>query len=453
MMKSQLPVIIKRLDTKSDMFVALLECLNQYDIQYTLVGKIRDFPQNIAGDVDIVVPTEKLHRLLECLSEIGSNLPVRIVQILQHEQSAFFMVIALLKGGKLTSTFLHPDICSDYYRNGRLLIPAKILLENCRFLEDKGFNAPAPSRNFLYYLIKRIGKGKIEAERQEYLGELYPHDPTDVERQISRYFKKDDTEMLLKAARTGEWAQVDTQLPKLQAIVEQACPFSIKTWLFECLRKLKRWGSPTGLWVVFLGPDGSGKSTVIEHVQKELAPAFRQTAFYNLRPGTMHRGFVTQPVTNPYGKKPRGFFASTLKLAAFWLDYLFGYLSRLRPSLVRSTLIIFDRHLVDMVIDPYRYRYSGSVWLARLACKLMPQPDLFILMDAPAETLQSRKQEVTLAESEKQRQAYLEWARQKSACKIVDSSQSLEQAIAEVNDIILSRLAERTSRRMATKNG
>jgi thymidylate kinase len=62
----------------------------------------------------------------------------------------------------------------------------------------------------------------------------------------------------------------------------------------------------------------------------------------------------------------------------------------------------------------------------------MPQPRLWVLLDAPAELLQARKQEVTRQESARQRQAYLAFVRQQREYAIIDAAQPLDKVIADV---------------------
>ena len=53
---------------------------------------------------------------------------------------------------------------------------------------------------------------------------------------------------------------------------------------------MSRMVQPTGLLVAMLGADGAGKSTVLAQVEDDLAPAYRRTKRYHLRP---HFGRVT----------------------------------------------------------------------------------------------------------------------------------------------------------------
>ncbi len=76
------------------------------------------------------------------------------------------------------------------------------------------------------------------------------------------------------------------------------------------------------------------------------------------------------------------------------------------------------------------------MWLARLVGKLVPQPDLWILLDAPAEVLQARKQEVPFEETVRQRQAYLDLVNGFNNSVIIDASQTIDKVITDTNRAI-----------------
>ena len=84
-------------------------------------------------------------------------------------------------------------------------------------------------------------------------------------------------------------------------------------------------------------------------------------------------------------------------------------------------------------------------WAARLIGMLMPQPNLWILLDASAEISQMRKQEVSPEESARQRQAYLAFIRTRSKHVIVDASQSLNKVIADVEQAITETILKTTA--------
>ncbi len=87
------------------------------------------------------------------------------------------------------------------------------------------------------------------------------------------------------------------------------------------------------------------------------------------------------------------------------------------------------------------------MWLARWVGKLVPKPDFWVLLDAPPEVLQARKQEVPLSETTRQRNAYLGLMQEMDNAAVVDASQGLDEVAADVNAAILNFMAERTKRR------
>ena len=186
-----------------------------------------------------------------------------------------------------------------------------------------------------------------------------------------------------------------------------------------------------GLWVAFFGPDGVGKSTVIEQLEQRLEPGFHGILRFHFRPGFHRHGHDHPPVTQPHAKQPRGVAVSFLKLIYWLADCWFGYLTAVSPCRRRRGLVIFDRYLPDMLVDPTRYRLPADClqfagWLTTFA----PQPDLYVLLDAPAEVVQERKSELTLSESRRQRAAYLKMF-ESLRCKLIVNADSPVNDVAQ----------------------
>jgi thymidylate kinase len=175
----------------------------------------------------------------------------------------------------------------------------------------------------------------------------------------------------------------------------------------EGLRLVQRWFQPTGVLVAVLGPDGVGKSTMIEGLVKIMDIAFwRRHRLFHWRPNIIARKNSVGPVIDPHGKPDRGRLTSMAFLFVFFVDYWIGYLSSIRPLLAKSNLVIFDRYLHDVLVDSRRFRYGGPRWFAQMLCHLAPQPDLVILLDADAESISARKSELPNEEIQRQRKSY-----------------------------------------------
>ncbi|MDX1661275.1 MAG: hypothetical protein R3326_05745 [Gemmatimonadota bacterium] len=190
-------------------------------------------------------------------------------------------------------------------------------------------------------------------------------------------------------------------------------------------------GSPRGLCLAVLGPDGAGKSTVIDRVTRHLGPRFAGVRRFHLRP---HFGRDTSrgPVTDPHADRPRSAIASAMKLVLWWIDYRIGYARWVRPALRRGELVVFDRYFWDLLADPRRYRYAGSSDLVRSVGRGIPRPDVTVVLDAPVEVLRSRKREVPREEVASQREIYRALAEELDGAVRVDASPPADQVAEAV---------------------
>ncbi len=200
------------------------------------------------------------------------------------------------------------------------------------------------------------------------------------------------------------------------------------------------------LKIVILGPDGAGKSSVLEGLMRNLSQSGRVVRMRHLKPRLLplRRGEPVTIVPDPHAKPPRSALVSVAKILFWlveeWYERLFKEKS--------DTLLLCDRYYHDLLVDPLRYRYGGPAWIARLVGGWMPPPALWILLDAPAEVLQARKREVPFEETTRQRQAYLAFVRRQREHLILDASQPLDRVIAEAERAIAAidsarRLAQR----------
>ena len=125
------------------------------------------------------------------------------------------------------------------------------------------------------------------------------------------------------------------------------------------------------------------------------------------------------------------------------LDWWIGYWTGIVRQRAKHGLVVFDRHLLDIQADPLRYRYGGPSWLARAACRLVPRPDLIVVLDAPTSVVRARKQEVTTAESERQSLAYRRLAAEVTGAHLVDATMTPQQVVEAVISIVRRHLDAR----------
>ena len=105
------------------------------------------------------------------------------------------------------------------------------------------------------------------------LSELYRRDPAGCRRQVARFWGRSSTERIVAAAASGAWDDVMRTSPRAPGRVAKGPASRRPFWtaghyLRGAVRRIGRWfDPPSGVDVVLLGPDGAGKTTVIEGIR------------------------------------------------------------------------------------------------------------------------------------------------------------------------------------------
>lgn len=420
----------------------------------------KDYPEHIGSDVDAV--SEEAGSIPRILSEHGV---AAVVQVFRHEATSY-----ILRGrGDDGQALLNLDVTTDCGHEGHVLMGGSELLSTSR--PFKFFRVPSPGREFVCYLVRRAAKGCLTEAQARRLGELYGEDPKECAEQVRRFFPAPEADLVLEAARAGNWESVRGGLAGLyRAVLDERKrdhPLAgLRHRLDVFRRRADRLLRPPGLMVALLGVDGAGKSTVMSQVERDLAPMFWSVKLYHRRPlasvlrwrelylSRKHSGEQgveeeAPPGHEPHAKPSRGPVASLAKLGFWWVDYaLFGYALDVRPRLVRHALVMFDRYYDDLLVDPRRYRYGGPLWLARFGGRIVPRPHLVVLLDAPPDLLWARKREVAFEETARQRTAYLRLVKGLPNGHVVDASEPLDRVVSNVERIVLDHMEGRVSKRL-----
>jgi thymidylate kinase len=220
--------------------------------------------------------------------------------------------------------------------------------------------------------------------------------------------------------------------------------------------KIRRYLTPSGMVVAFLGVDGAGKSTLINSILPALSAATHNAVrIRHLRPtvlpplarlkGSKHDS--SGAVQNPHGSTVSGKLGSMLRLTYLTLDYFIGYWLWTRCEVAKQpTVVIFDRYAYDMVLDPRRFRIALSPQIISLMARLAPKPDLIFCLHGSPEVLASRKGELTLAEIRRQVDAIRTWAATQSNAVLIATDGNVEEARDHILSAVMNFCAKRGRR-------
>lgn len=424
---------------------AVVNLLGEHQLCYCILHGWQSLFEEWAGDVDIAITSRDLRKMESAFRNSADG---RLVQLLQHQVTGYYFVLALRRDG--TRRFITVDAAVDYRVGGCVFFTAADLLR--RRQRVNGLWVAAPETEFAYLFVKKAFKGVFPRHQIARLLELHKLLGEEAAVIIRRLIGPRVGNQVISWIDQSDWATFETRLPHLKrALRWQAIkhdPLSlIHYWIPELRRRWRRWSRPTGLFVAVLGPDGAGKTTLINRLEEGLAGAFRRTAVFHLCASLIDRNPMRGPVTDPHGKAPYPLWISLLKIPYYLLAYAVGYLFKVRPLLVRSTLVLLDRYYDDILVDPRRYRYGGPMELARLGRLLVPTPDLYFIVDVPEEHLYQRKQEVSRDEVERQRAAYRRLAVGLPTAVLLDGSLPADDVARRASDVVLDHLERRYTNR------
>ena len=165
--------------------------------------------------------------------------------------------------------------------------------------------------------------------------------------------------------------------------------------------------SNTGFSIGFTGPDGAGKTTVIDMTLDTLGDVIKSAhVYYHFRPtlfGNLgevaHAAGVKKEVDRNYSDPHRGGKKGTLsslcRLAYYSIDYILGYFVKVKTYTRISKYVIFDRYYTDIICDSRRSCiYLPKKFLYCFGKLFIPSLDYNILLTADTETILQRKKEL-----------------------------------------------------------
>ncbi len=363
---------------------------------YALLRNFDGLPDNNKSrDIDIIINRNSYkqvkHRLVKLIEESGW----RIVTYLNSDRLITY-VCAHLDG--VETELVQWDFFFDTSMWGIELMSAE------EFLATKQFNG------FLYYvgvecrfldkyLYNRLTGGhypekyRATRERAEFLPEVVA--------KVKSLYGYRSVAACDKASRLSLLTAAITYNLKRKplGLIANMCHF---LWRF-----IINYFRGTGFSIGFTGPDGSGKTTVIDLMIEQLGEVFRKAhTYFHFRPALFgnlgevaHSAGIKKDVDRNYSDPHRGgktgMLSSIARLGYYSVDYIVGYFVKIKPVIRITRLAIFDRYFTDIICDSRRSRiYLPPKFLNVWRKLFIPSLDYNILLTADSETILQRKQEL-----------------------------------------------------------
>ncbi len=382
--------------TAADHISEVISFLNAH-ADYAVLRNYRGLPDsNASRDVDIIITRDSLRAIKRPLVDLIDSSGWKIITYLDSDRLTTFVCAINTEGGTEVVQW-------DFFINTSAF--GILLMDAPEFLRHKKFNG------FLYYvaaecefLDKYLYNRAVGDQYPEKYGDtrrMAEHTPI-VEDKLGRIFgmasaadcdRVGGNKLILRAL----WQNIKRD--PLATLGRITCFCYTYTKNYIC--------SNTGFSIGFTGPDGAGKTTVIDLILGRLGSVFGSAhRYYHFRPQLFgNMGDVAQSVKlkkevdREYDKPHRGgktgFISSLVRLLYYSCDYIAGYFVKVKSATRITRIVIFDRYYTDIICDSRRSRiflnYKFLYWFGRV---FIPSLDYNILLTADTATILSRKQEL-----------------------------------------------------------
>lgn len=410
----------------SEQFFAELE---RRDIAYAILHRQQELPGPPRSDIDFAVADSDLRRVAPILLRFAKERGWIVAQTVQHEVFAFYSVV-VDPGDAGNSLAL--DVRSHLTRGARALLPDSVLLQG-RTRSPGGYYVASPASEFIYVLAKELGDDARTSLQLPRLKALASLDPQGAQARFLEVFGATSRPL---EHWLGEPSATWEPLRSLMRARHGRRPDLI---IREGRRVASRLMRPPGLHIAVLGPDGAGKSTLIDNIRGTLAPCFGDSKVFKFRPdvfGRIEPGIEPEP----HAREPRSRIVSWAKVVYYFGDTWFGWILVVLPGVARNAFIIFDRDFEDLLVDERRYLVQGSGTLARVLRRFLPHADATFILEADPHVIHARKPELSVPELAAQRSAYRRLAASARRFRLISADQPPNEVASEVSREILSIL-------------
>ena len=427
----------------------LFAALDDAGVRWLVLRNHEDLPDRVGHDLDLLAHPDDAVLVEDVVRKVVQERGLLLLRSYRGIEHHGLDVAPADLVGRLV---LHIDVHAALRYRGRLLIDADDLLRNRRqtggvWVLSQGMEG------YALLLHAALHKAELKTKYAERLIALESDEPGALLRTASAR---------LGSNIGGKVASVRTQREllalrrELGRAIDRRYPgnlfgrpwFNVRSGIRMTNLRLR----PRGLFVVFLGPDGSGKSSTTDLLagllgsQPSVLPVHRvylgsgqpllptRRLMRRLHGKSRGKPGAGRPVRDVAPRRLRG----ALHVMA---DEILRYWVEVRPRLAPHGIVLADRYAYDILrINNPTVRRG---WFRRLAAALIPAPHVTFFLEGDPEVITARKKELTLNETIRQQRAYRELAHFIPSFRPIDLTTRDDAALRGVALEILSAFAVR----------
>ncbi len=427
--------------------------LGEDKIKYCILKNYDSLPEKVGNDIDMWVEDGGQEQFQRRLLETGRCLGWDLIEYSPRLKYDYFFV----KNNDGQPEIIHIDCWSSVNWRGINYLDDRAFSETL-LLHKKGFYIPSPGLESSILLLKDlIYQKKILEKYRKRIFCLFNKEPEVFSKYIEASFTKRAAKFVLEKVKNKKWQELEGQTNFLRwalfrKVLFKRHLFYLRDTVMFIWGRMKKYFFPkTGVLLVLLGPDGSGKSTIAEHILRSeiIRKLFMKKMYFHrqfdfLPPLRKYFSLFTKSKANhppaPLQTKTFGMFRAMVYPLYYGISYFLGH-PLVWKQKACAGLMIFDRYFYDYLMQ--RELMKCPKWLIFWIAKLIPKPDILIYLRTQPEIIYDRKQELTMDEIQRQNEVCEKFTADFPGGFSIEASCTVEKIINQIEWLIVEKIKEK----------
>lgn len=440
----------------------LFHSFEKSSIKYVILKNDDGLPfENHSKDVDIIIEPGKYKIAAQIIKSIYQSHNVEYYKIHKFER------LRCWYGFNTKIPFaIHIDLLEGFLHKGFELFPFEMIYQNAYKNSNGVYVLNSTFGNVILLLHSTICYHKIKEKYAYSIAKEYSKNKDNIDiilKQLLGAKTAHKLASLLSDEKFTEIAKLGkffSHQSKKRIFIKRPIfsVYNVLDFLWEKISRVIFNCDKYNTFFTVHAPDGTGKTTFIKSLAQMLGYYYicapeDLIRIYHFRPLFLpNLGAVGEKAkvmkqdkdfTNPHRAKPAGEISSFIRMTYYWLDYILGMPLILRKNAQFNKITIFDRYIYDFLVDPRRSRINLPYWLRKGFTKLVKQPKIVFVLDAPAEVIYKRKQELTPEEISRQLVAFRKLSSLGKRYYRLDASKKPEEIANDAIKIILEKFTKK----------
>ena len=405
-------------NVKATFIYSLLERYERLGVRYVLARILDIEGLDESDDVDIVVDINQVILNKKIITELARDFNCVIKRYFEFNDNIVYSIY-LKTENSIEVLHLHFQMQLrlnqiSISKNNNIYLRNEIILQESHVVDR--FNVLTP----LYYTYVLIvhsifDKGAFKPAYKDYIiGAVGGSSVDDIQKIFESHFPGGILPRFYDYISDGDFDKI---IKEKDSLFKFSPNFSsYPRYVFTSIRRIAsvaaKIAKPTGAFVVLLGPDGAGKSSIAEAVHSSICTPRKKVVYLGVRKTPRLLKVFARKSSKASTSESGGERPSTkltvrgrvfLRTLFYLIWFLYSYYRLIFPLLVSGYVVIGDRYFHDILI--LKDVQLSDVWV-KFFLKVMPSPSATVLLISSPTDIFERKPELEIDEIDRQMSAY-----------------------------------------------